>query len=85
MRDEFSVYQFFEDGTYERVRDHVNAKEAMEVAAHYCQSVGARFGFVKRVIITDGDDYTCFEWKQGEGITFPPLDVPGGDTPKDSH
>jgi hypothetical protein len=27
---------------------------------------------VERVIITDGGDDCCFEWKRGEGVTFPP-------------
>jgi hypothetical protein len=69
---EFSVYQFFDDGTQEKVRDHVGPKEAAEAAHHYCTSVAAQMGITKRVIITDGGDCTNFEWKFGEGITFPP-------------
>ena len=26
---------------------------------------------INRVIITDGGDYTVFEWKRGAGITWP--------------
>jgi hypothetical protein len=44
----------------------------MKAVDHYCNSVGARMGFTKRVTITDMGDCVCFEWKQGEGITFPP-------------
>ena len=71
-RDEFSVCQFFQDGSYEYVRRWVSAEEAVKAAGHYCASVGAQMGFVKRVIITDGGDLTCFEWVAGKGVVFPP-------------
>ena len=71
MSGEFSVWQFFEDDTYERVRDHVGAEEALDASRHYCASVGARIGRTVRVIITDGGDCTCFEWVRGQGVTFP--------------
>jgi hypothetical protein len=71
--DEFSVWQFFEDESCERVRDHVGAEEAVIAAKRYCSSFGARIGTTRRVIITDGGDDTVFEWKFGEGVTFPPL------------
>jgi hypothetical protein len=71
---EFSVCQFFKDDSYEYVRRYVSAEEAVEAAKHYTTSVGARFGTTKRVIVTDGGDYTNFEWKFGEGITYPPKD-----------
>lgn len=70
-RPEFSVCQFFEDDTHEYVRQFVGAKEAVETAHHYCFSVGAKLGTTRRVIITDGDDFTVFEWKFGEGVTYP--------------
>lgn len=76
MDNEFSVYQFFPDGTYERVREFVSPEEAVRAAQHYCTSVGARLGTTVRVIITDGGDCCCFEWKHGEGITFPRPAVP---------
>ena len=31
----------------------------------------AKSGSINRIIITDGDDYTVFEWKRGAGITWP--------------
>lgn len=71
MMDEFSVYQFFEDGSYEKVRSFVGAEEAVKAAKHYCNSVAAKIGVVHRVIITDGGDCTVFEWKYGEGVVFP--------------
>jgi hypothetical protein len=70
--NEFSVYQFFEDGTYERVRSFVSAPEAMEAVRHYTNNVAVRLGITTRVIITDGGDCTCFEWINGKGVVFPP-------------
>jgi hypothetical protein len=67
---EFSVCQFFEDGSYEYVRNAVDAKEAVDAAMHYATSVGARMGVTHRVIITDGGDCIAWEWKREEGITF---------------
>jgi hypothetical protein len=72
MTGEFSVYQFFKNDAYEKVREFVSAEDAMLAFKHYTSSVGAKMGTTVRVIITDGDDYTAAEWKFGEGITFPP-------------
>jgi hypothetical protein len=72
MGEHFSVCQFFIDGTYEYVRRYVSAEEAVKAARHYISNVAIRMGYVSRVIITDGGDMTCFEWKLDEGITFPP-------------
>jgi len=68
---EFSVAQFFADGTHEYVRRFVGDEEAVKAAHHYTHNVAARRGLVIRVIITDGGDCTVFEWKFGEGVTFP--------------
>jgi hypothetical protein len=70
MSNEFSVYQFFEDGSQERVREFVDAENAVKAARHYTSSVAARMGVTKRVIITDGGDCTVFEWQYGTGIVF---------------
>lgn len=70
--NEFSVCQFFTEGGYEYVRRFVSAEEAMKAANHYCTSVAVKMGMVNRVIITDGGDCCCFEWKLGEGVVFPP-------------
>jgi hypothetical protein len=67
---EFSVYQFFKDGTYERVRRYVSAEEAMQAAAHYTNNVAVHMGVTSRVIITDGGDFTCFEWLADKGVTW---------------
>ncbi len=74
---EFSVCQFFDDGYHEYVRRFVSAEEAVTVAKHYTISVGAQIGSTRRVIITDGGDYCVFEWRFGEGVTYPPRDASG--------
>jgi hypothetical protein len=70
--ERFSVYQFFADGSSEQVRELVPLEEAVKAAHHYTHNVASKLGVVERVIITDGGDECCFEWKRGEGITFPP-------------
>jgi hypothetical protein len=70
-KGEFSVCQFFEDGSTEYVRRFVGPKEAVEAAHRYTHNVAPKLGIVARVIITDGGDFCCFEWKRGEGVTFP--------------
>lgn len=70
--ERFSVYQFFEDDSYERVRFAVSIEEAKKAAKHYCTSVAARMRFTVRVIITDSGDCIVFEWKKDEGVVFPP-------------
>jgi hypothetical protein len=72
MNEKFNVCQFFEDESYEYVRRNVTPEEAVDAAKHYTTSVGARLGFTKRVIITDGGDSIVFEWIYGQGIVFPP-------------
>jgi hypothetical protein len=68
---EFSVCQFFEDGSYEVVKQYVGAEEAVKAARHYTDNVAVKMGITKRVIITDGGDCIVFEWKAGEGVTYP--------------
>lgn len=71
-RNEFSVCQFFPDGTYEYVRRFVSAEVALAVAKTYCSNPAAKIGITQRVIITNGGDEIAFEWQHGKGITFPP-------------
>jgi hypothetical protein len=72
MSAQFSVYQFFADGKYERVLSWVDDMTAVKGAAQLTNSVGARTGITRRVIITDGLDFTVWEWKFGEGVVYPP-------------
>jgi hypothetical protein len=71
MNNEFSVCQFFKDGTYEYTRRFVPAEEAVLAFRHYCTSVAAKLGMTVRVIVTDGGDCTNMEWQYGKGIVFP--------------
>lgn len=68
----FSVTQFFPDETYETVRSHVTAEEAMKAFVYYTDNVASRLGTTRRVIITDSGDEINYEWQFGKGITFPP-------------
>lgn len=52
----FSVWQFFADDTQEQVRANVSAEEAAKAFHHYTNSVAARCGATKRVIIVDQFD-----------------------------
>lgn len=69
--NEFSVCQFFEDDSYEYVCRYVSAEEALLKFKHYTNSVGARMGITKRVIITDGGDCINMQWEFRKGITYP--------------
>lgn len=69
---QFSVCQFFVDGTHEYVRRYVEAKEAVAAFAHYTDNPASRIGLVRRVIITDGGDCIGMEWQYGKGIVWPP-------------
>lgn len=71
QKGEFSVCQFFRNGSYEYVRRYVKAEEAMKAFEFYTNNVASRLGVVNRVIITDGGDCTNAEWKYGEGVVFP--------------
>jgi hypothetical protein len=77
-RAEFSVCQFFAHpvGGYEYVRRFVTAAEAWDAFVKYTTNVAAKHGFVVRVIITDGGDYTNAEWQFGKGLTYPPVGNP---------
>lgn len=69
---EFSVYWFDEeDCSYPEAR-FIGAREAVELAKSLATRPAAAMGIIRRVIITDGGDFTVFEWKAGEGVTFPP-------------
>jgi hypothetical protein len=70
-KGEFSVIQWFREGYSEFVKKDVGAEEAVLTAKGVTESPGALLGIPVRVIITDGEDFTVFEWKHGEGVVFP--------------
>lgn len=67
---EFSVCQFFVDGTHEYVRRFVSGEEAVKAFKHYTDNVATKLGVVERVIITDGGDCTNLEWVAGKGYSY---------------
>lgn len=70
---QFSVCTFFEGDFYEYDVRWVDEETAVKRVKSITESVGARvMGIVERVIVTDGGDNICVEWKKGEGIVFPP-------------
>lgn len=69
----FSVCQFFSDGSYEYIKRHVSAKEAIDTFRRYTTNVAAKIGMTQRVIITDSWDYINFEWQFKKGLTYPDL------------
>jgi hypothetical protein len=68
MSGEFSVAEFYSDGTHKYVVRHVVGVNAVMCARLCIDSAASN---VERIIITDGGDDTNFEWKRGEGVTFP--------------
>ena len=74
-RPEYSVYQFFPDERYEPVARLIGAEEAVRLAKQLSESLGARLGTTRRIIITDGGDETVFQWEYGRGVTFPSRDA----------
>jgi hypothetical protein len=71
MTDEFSVWIFFPDGSHVDEVRWVDAETAVRLAKEITERPAAEIGLIERVIITDGGDNTCFEWKHGQGVTFP--------------
>jgi hypothetical protein len=71
MSGEFSVCQFFADGSYEYYKRSIEAREAVKAAHFLSHNVAARYGQTCRVIITDGGDHCVFEWQRGMGVTWP--------------
>lgn len=70
--DEFSVWVFLADGWHFPVTQHVDAKTAVRHARRATIAPPGPLGGAERIIITDSGDHTVFEWKRGEGMTFPP-------------
>ena len=70
-RDEFSVVEFYVNGTHRYVERWLPAKEAVELAKRCTDAAELAGSLVTRVIITDGGDFTVFQWEQGRGVTFP--------------
>lgn len=68
---EFNVYWWDRDGNQHEELRFVDAERAVRAAHRLTHGPAAILKIVHRVIITDGGDHTTFEWKVGEGVTFP--------------
>ena len=70
MSEEFSVYWWDrEDGQHEELR-FVPADKATRAFERLTLGPASMLGMVKRVIITDGGDCICAEWRDGK-LTYP--------------
>jgi hypothetical protein len=69
---EFSTAVFYRDETYKYVARFVTASKAL-LAASLQSRTAMRDpeSEIERIVVTDGGDFTVFEWKKGEGITWP--------------
>jgi hypothetical protein len=67
---EFSVWWWDANGEAHAELRGFDAKSAAERAASLAHGPAALFGMIERIIITDGGDFTNFEWKKGLGVTF---------------
>lgn len=68
-RPEYSVYWWDRDGNHYRELHFVEAKRAAEAAHRLAEGPASVFGFVERIMITDGGGFACFEWLKGKGYT----------------
>lgn len=69
MSKEFSVYWWGVGGTQHEEKHFVEVGEAVDAVRRLCGP--ACRPVVERVIITDGGDYTNFEWTKEKGQIFP--------------
>jgi hypothetical protein len=71
MSDEFSVYWWDRDGGQHEEMRFASVEQVMRAFGRLTMGPASRLGMVKRVIVTDGGDCICAEWKDG-ALTFPP-------------
>lgn len=69
--DEFAVWIYFPDDTHLLERDHLPAKDAVELAKQCTERPAASLGMIRKVQIVDGDDCTVFMWEFGKGVVYP--------------
>jgi hypothetical protein len=65
---EFSVVEFYDDDYYAYVERWLDGESAVRLAKRRSDMATAK---VAKIIITDGGDYTVFQWERGKGVTFP--------------
>jgi hypothetical protein len=69
--DEFSVWWWDREGNQHCEMRGATAENAVRSAHRLSEGPASKaLGIVDRVIITDGEDFTNFEWIKGRGVTF---------------
>jgi hypothetical protein len=68
---EFSVFWWDPKDNYYAEKRHVGMQEAVETAKSLTTRPAALIGIIRKVAITDGGDFTNFQWEFGKGITYP--------------
>ncbi len=66
----FSVWQFFTGGSCSKEHQDASAWAAVAVANRLTQTLSAQSGSTCRIIITDAEDRTVWEWRHGEGFVL---------------
>jgi hypothetical protein len=70
MSNEFSCFWYDPDGNCHKEHAFVSAREAVQMAHSLSTRPAAKMGVIRRIVITDGDDFTVFLWEDG-AIKFP--------------
>jgi len=71
----FTVWQVSSDDSQVIAAEGLPAKIAVDYAHWLMQTQEARDGEIQRITITNEGNYTVFEWKFGEGLTFQIPDI----------
>lgn len=71
MSDEYSVVLFFPDESHHYEARELGAEEAVWLAKECSERPAAHAGFIRRIIITDADDFAVFQWEYGKGVIYP--------------
>jgi hypothetical protein len=82
---EFNVFWWDPAGNCHVEQQWLDAESAVRLVERMLRRPAAHFGIFKKIMITEGHDYACFEWKHGKGITYPPKDQLSGVTPKNGQ
>lgn len=70
--ERFAVWAFDRDEYHDCVANDLDAQNAVQTAAKLVGLVDAGImPAVRRIIITDDGDCTVFEWRAGQGVTYP--------------
>lgn len=76
---EFSVVEFYADGTHLYIARWLDAESAVKMAKLCCDEHVNHPDIITKIIITDGGDFTVFEWQPDKGVTWPLAEPPSED------